>query len=187
MPSILTEQDLKKCRTLGFCYLCGKVFVAGDPRNRDHVPPSSIFAKTDQVRPLILPTHPTCNEANSNYDEQIGQLVAVLHGKYPDRRNLKLKVSAAKLNGSDVPAAFVMGLQLPKIIFRWLRAFHAALYEQYLPDSGGYIHPPLPEGDRKSGIPVAIPVGTDVQAIVAGLTVAQMQALLKALWRAVAG
>lgn len=151
MLAILTEHDLKKCWRIPFCYLCGKSFAAGQPKNRDHVPPNSIFAKDDQVQPLILPTHRRCNAENSPYDEQIGQLVAVIHGKYPDPKSMKLTVGAVNVTGSDVPAAFVKNLQFQRIVFRWLRAFHAALYGQYLPSCGGYIHPPFPEFDDLPG------------------------------------
>src|SRR5271165_6937203 len=45
---------------LPFCYLCGRDFVAGDSRNRDYVPPQSIFAPADR-EPLWLPAHTACN------------------------------------------------------------------------------------------------------------------------------
>ena len=158
MPALLTEHDLKQCWRLPFCYICGEAFQPDATKNRDHVPPSAIFAKEDQSPPLILPTHPSCNEANSLTDEQIGQLVAVRHGKYPTLPNLKLKVSPHRVPGSDMPTGIIEGLPFRRIVFRWLRAFHAALYRQYLPSCGGYVHPPFPAGDRPTDLSPIHPI-----------------------------
>ena len=151
MSVIMTEHDLKKCWRLPFCYLCGLPFAAGQAKNRDHVPPSSIFRKDDQVQPLILPTHRECNAENSPHDEQIGQLIGVMHGKYPGPKTLKLKVGTVNIEGSDVPAVVIKNLNLRPIILRWLKGFHATLYGQHLPSCGGYIHPPFPESDDLPG------------------------------------
>jgi len=166
MPTIKTEHELKCLRRLSFCYLCGKPFGTDSTKDRDHVPPRSLFAKTDRCQPLLLPTHPACNQANSMDDEQIAQLVAVLHGKHPSPENLRLRFSAHRMPGSPTPAAAVHGINLTTIVFRWLRAFHAALYHEFLPSCGGYIHPPFPEGNSPYDLKPIVPIQAEyVKAI----------------------
>lgn len=156
--AILTEHDLKRCFELPFCYLCGKSFVAGDDTNRDHVPPSAIFAKPDRIQPLILPTHKACNESNANYDEQVGQLVSVLHTPPTSKRQLnRLAIKLFRNGSSPVPVAGVQ-IDLTKIVFRWLRGFHAAIYREHLPKVGGYIHHSMPSGDPNKGYEPISPV-----------------------------
>lgn len=92
MPSILTQKELQDARSQDFCYLCGERFEANSKQSPDHVPPRSIFAKDDRDPPLILPTHHNCNQERSVEDELIGQLVAVLHGRYPPEDQLKLRL-----------------------------------------------------------------------------------------------
>lgn len=158
MPSLLTEHALKRAARLPFCYLCGHPFRENDQTNRDHVPPSAIFAQRDQAPPLILRTHAACNQANSASDEQIGQLVAVMHGKYPDVDRLRLDLSFHTVPGSAVPVGAVAGLPFGRIVFRWLRAFHAALYRDFLPSCGGYIHSPFPEGNSAAAFKPIPPI-----------------------------
>src|SRR5207244_2023671 len=75
---------LRAVQNLPFCYLCGKAFVAGDPKNRDHVPPECVFLESDR-EPLLLRTHPTCNQSYQLIDERIGQLIALKYGKLPSK------------------------------------------------------------------------------------------------------
>jgi len=104
-----------------------------------------VFAKEDRGTPLILPAHDACNQAQSPHDEVIGQLVSVLHGKYPGKERLRLALELFSVDGSVVPVTGVQNIPLTRIIFRWVRGFHAALYREYLHDRGGFIGPPLPE------------------------------------------
>jgi hypothetical protein len=147
MPEIVTQKDLRAAHSMPFCYLCGKPFAPGDERTKDHVPPKALFAVEDRSPPLILPVHPTCNGAESGRDELIGQLVACLRGDHPREERLRLSVHLFGLRGSSNPVAGVSDLPLMKIVFRWVRGFHAALYRTPLPDRGGMIHAPMPEFD----------------------------------------
>lgn len=51
------------------------------------------------------------------------------------------------------------GLQLKPIIFRWVRGFHAALYDQPVGPSRYMVFPPLPEGrvEGRQVEPVPVP------------------------------
>lgn len=139
MPELSTQSDFQSLRNLPFCYLCGKAFTeeSRKTRNRDHVPPKSIFASSDRNYPLILPTHPKCNEDQSDYDEVVGQLIAAIHGKYPKPTNMRLDVDVAEDTTTGAQSAWLNGANLHRTIGRWLRAFHAALYQEFLPDNDG--------------------------------------------------
>jgi len=120
----------------------------GDDTNRDHVPPSGLFARTDRTPPLILRTHRRCNEGRSPEDQAIGQLVSVLHGRKVNRSHNKLRIMVGLApNGSlEVVAT---AIDVKEAIRRWVRGFHAALYHECLPqDSLFATYPPLPEGTR---------------------------------------
>lgn len=146
--------SLKQLSSIGktsFCYVCGKGFDRDTETDRDHVPPKSIFAAIDRLDPLILPTHPCCNNKHASLDEKIGQLVAVLHKKYPSRHRLRLDVRPMVRKSGHVLGT-LHGIDLKPIIGRWVRAFHAALYQQFLPsDTANFIHPPFPSAERKEG------------------------------------
>jgi hypothetical protein len=90
------------------------------------VPPGACFNKTDKNFPLILPTHVLCNHAEKENDEKIGQLIALKFGQLPDRRSARL---LATLMGSSVG---ITNLDVKGAVWRWIRGFHAALYEQPL-------------------------------------------------------
>jgi hypothetical protein len=153
MPELSTQNDFRSVQKLPFCYLCGKTFSEGAEKDRDHVPPKSIFATEDRDPPLILPTHPCCNRAQSDYDEIVGQLIAAIHGKYPKPANMKLNVQVAESADTGAQSAWLSGTNLHRVVCRWLRAFHAALYREYLPDNDGTkdgtmfgFDPPFPVG-----------------------------------------
>ena len=153
MPSILTQKELRDARRLDFCYLCGDRFEASSKRSSDHVPPKAIFAKEDRDPPLILPTHHKCNQERSGEDELIGQIVALLHGKCPPEDQLKLPLVLMNRGPNRSPRAGLRDVPLVRIIYRWVRGFHAALYGQYLPaDAGGYIYTPFPVYLEKDGV-----------------------------------
>lgn len=147
---LCTQKDLRRARGIGFCCICGKPFVNGEKRTRQHVPPRAIFAEEDRTPPLILPAHEKCNGDQSPLDTVIGQLVAVLHRKYPKPDEVKLEVDMFQTAGGGVTAG-VKNLPLRAIIFRWVRYFHAALYGTYLEDKGGMIFEPFPAGDFVDG------------------------------------
>jgi hypothetical protein len=139
----LTFQDTSR---LPFCYLCGQSFGSSDDTNRDHVPPSGLFARADRAIPLVHRTHRRCNELRSPEDQAIGQLVGVLHGRRVNRAHDKLRIRVGRFPDGHRVAA-VTGLDIREAIRRWVRGFHAALYREYLSlDAVFATYPPLPEG-----------------------------------------
>src|SRR5438093_1112647 len=140
-----SQRAIRSAQGLPFCYLCGKPLA--DPRNDDHVPPSSIFLTADRNFPLTLPTHVKCNSDRSAEDQVIGQLIGLLHGKSPKVTHNKLKVKVGEFE-DGTPVMAVEGLDLRAIIRRWIRGFHAALYQEFLPETNNSFMtgPPLPEG-----------------------------------------
>ncbi len=163
MPELSTQVALRPLQSLPFCYLCGEGFSENAEKTRDHIPPKSIFALEDRGAPLILPTHRNCNEAQSRYDEVVGQLIAPIHGKYPEPDRRRLDVQVAENADTETHSAWVVGTNFHKVVGRWLRAFHSALYREYLPDNDGTnggttfsFDPPFPIGrvDEYNGITV---------------------------------
>ena len=150
MVRIKTQKALRECRRVGFCYLCGKPFAPTDEPNRDHVPPKAVFMEGDRLSPLILPTHPDCNEAQSGEDELVSQFVSALHGEYPrpQRRRLEIVGGYAKNDGSKV--AFTRNINLVTVVWRWIRGFHAALYHEHLAiETEHNVHAPFPTGRQQ--------------------------------------
>jgi len=139
-----TQQAMRAVQGLPFCYLCGNEFVAAGARNRDHVPPSSIFAIPDRNFPLVLPTHTACNGGWSAGDEAIAQLVGLLHGKpLPIPARLEF---ASGLFDDGTQGVAVRGLDLRAVIRRCVRGFHAALYREPLASTMAFATcPPMPE------------------------------------------
>ena len=132
--------------------MCGKTFSEGAEKDRDHVPPKSIFATEDRDLPLILPTHSCCNRAQSDYDEIVGQLVAAIHGKYPKPANMKLDVQVAE-SAEQEHRPLGSAALISTGSSAGGRAFHAALYREVLPDNDGTtdgtmfgFDPPFPVG-----------------------------------------
>jgi hypothetical protein len=144
MIKISTEAELKRAANPGFCYFCCQPWSDELRQNRDHVPNRAIFTKTDRTRPLILRVHERCNSVHSAEDEAIGQLVSVLHhlGGSPPRLN-KLETFPVQLPGHDQPVGVIENFPLPRIVARWVRAFHSALYREPLHSYGGNVYPPF--------------------------------------------
>ena len=109
MPELFTQRDLRSVQNLPFCYLCGNAFGQKAETTRDHVPPKSIFATADRVPPLVLPTHRHCNEAQSGYDEIVGQVIAAIHGKYPEPARVRLDVQVAEDANNGGQSAWLSG------------------------------------------------------------------------------
>lgn len=144
MPRLTDQATLRTIRHIGFCYLCGDSLPSmGCPgRNRDHVPPSSLFLPQDRTPPVILPTHTTCNNSQTSTDEIMGQLISLIHGTPPKPNRLKAAVYATPVIGIPLLA---IDHNLHSAIWRWIRGFHAALYATPLPDSAErWIGTPLP-------------------------------------------
>ena len=160
MPELTSQADLRRAQSLPFCYLCGRTFEDNTERSRDHVPPRAIFAEADRSPPLILPTCRACNQQQSQYDEQIGQLLAFMHGKYPSPNNTRLNFVKAMDHESGDPMLGVRNLPLQAIVWRWVRGFHAALYQAFLPRDTEvkHIHLPFPHAEQDAQRLVAAPI-----------------------------
>lgn len=145
MPELRTQRQLRAAQDLEFCCICGKPCPRGPTWSRQHVPPKAIFATSDRTPPLILPAHKQCNEDQSPLDTVIGQLVGLLHGRHPTKRELRLDVEPFT-NSCGATTGGLKDLPLRRIVFRWARSFHAALYGEYIEDRGGDIFEPFPSG-----------------------------------------
>jgi hypothetical protein len=51
---LTTHKALQGIQKLSFCYLCSRELSSPEAINRDHVPPSGLFAFADRDPPLIL-------------------------------------------------------------------------------------------------------------------------------------
>lgn len=153
MPTIVKERDLQGVRKRRFCYLCGQAFGRNEQTNGDHVPPKALFRVTDRSqRPLVLQTHPLCNESQSPSDEIISQLVSLIHTRTGARSQLRKHVRKYRPAPGERPRVVLQGIDLQPIVWRWIRAFHAALYDSYLPDNCQHAtHLPFPEGREVGG------------------------------------
>jgi hypothetical protein len=152
MPIILqSQQDFRAVRRLPFCYLCTESFKGSDTVSDDHVPPTTLFLRGDRTPPVILATHAKCNNDQSQDDQAVGQLAGLLHGTATNPQHLKLTYYAGRADDGS-PLAAASGLDLRRVIRRWVRGFHAALYAEPLPESGRFAtNPPLPEADIGAG------------------------------------
>ena len=148
MPKLtMTQDEMRANLSLRFCCVCGKPFAKNEKPTRQHVPPRSVFAVEDQDPLLVLRAHDSGNQKQSVDDEVIGQLVSVLHDRYPAEERLRIAMDLFSVDGSVLPMVGVKDLPLTRIIFGWVRCFHATLYCKYLVDGGGFIGPPFPESE----------------------------------------
>ena len=130
MISLHYPKHFQAVQRLPFCYLCGQAFQPGDQTNRDHVPPKAVFAKVHRV-PLVLRTHVMCNGDHKLTDEKMGQLVGLRRGVVPsDPSNRRLQVQQL-----GPRTAAITNLDVHGAVWRWVRGFHAALYQEPVPES----------------------------------------------------
>jgi len=149
---IKTNKELQQIQRLQFCYLCGRKFKDGENITKDHVPPKAVFLSCDRKNPLILPTHYKCNQKESKTDEIIGQLITALHGTYPKRKNLRLKLDILENSQNRKPVLILRAINLRGVVTRVVKAFHAALYKQYLPNkTRNFFDTPVLQGKEKDG------------------------------------
>ncbi len=147
MPALLTQTDVRLARNLKFCYLCGQPFQCRADNHPDHVPAKAIFAKEDHNFPLKVAAHLECNRRESATDEILGQLISVNHGRQPTEGQRTLEFKIYNVEGFQTPFLGFAQESVASQIGRWLRGFHAALYEEFLPyETPSAIHPPFPHG-----------------------------------------
>lgn len=155
MVSITNQRDARKARDLNFCYLCGEAFNPEDKTNYDHAPPETIFLEQDRNFPIKLKTHETpCHSSMNLDDEAMGQLISYFHRKPPSDKNNKLKLKAYKKKDSDASLVALKDMRIEFLIWRWLKAFHAALYLSPLPEDSKKtfeIQTPFPSADEIGG------------------------------------
>jgi hypothetical protein len=147
MPNLRVHKDFRAVRNLPFCYLCGRHFVANDESDQDHVPPKCTFNPRDRQTPLTLKTHKSCNENYSVADEKIGQLIAFRRGECRTSKKLRLNL----VHGPYLGMTALDNLDVDSAVWRWVLAFHAALYRQPLVVKGYSIRTPFPRFDEIDG------------------------------------
>ena len=151
MTELLTQASVRPAQNLPFCYLCGQPFSNRADNHPDHIPPEAIFAKADRNFPLKVAAHRACNNPQSNQDEVIGQIIAVIHGIQPKPDNIRFKHNTFKLPNDNTPMLAFSDTNLVGQIWRWVRGFHAALYAEFLPENTkAEVHPPVPYGKKQT-------------------------------------
>ena len=148
MVALLTQRDFRAVQELPFCYLCGKDFQTGDITDRDHVPPKGLFAKGDREPALILRSHRSCNSAQGDVDNKMGQLLKLKRGEAASNlrdRVLKFALFLRQRMGA------VTNVPIDEAVWRWIRGFHAALYQQPFPvQRFGSLVTPFPRGQQSN-------------------------------------
>jgi hypothetical protein len=109
---IKTHKEMEQLRKLPFFYFCGRNFNDANDITRDHVPPKAVFLSSDRKNPLILPSHYSCNQKESWADEVIGQLIQSLHGIYPPKKQMRVKIGVYKDSGNMEPVTTLENLNL---------------------------------------------------------------------------
>jgi hypothetical protein len=159
MPLLETQKQLAEVLKLRFCYWCGNLFLPGDEKDKDHIPPKACFAKVDRNFPLQLPTHKSCNKVHSLEDKKIGQLIGLKHGKVPpSKRDRMLKVT--EVHGSNrEQVGFVTNVNIDGTIRRWIMGFHAALYQEPIPQDMRFaVETPFPTARPEQGVVTVNPL-----------------------------
>jgi len=147
MPSILDQRAARAVMKLPFCYVCGREFASGESTNRDHIPPQSAFPPEDRKNfPLLLPTHTGCNHIFNLEDELLCQLVALAHSREEQDTPKRLEIDAG-FDREGRTYTLLTNVNLHEIIRRWVRAFHASLYQETISAVARFsIQTPLPSG-----------------------------------------
>lgn len=129
MVTLSTRRDFRGVQTLPFCYVCGHDFAPGDSTNRDHVPARKVFHVRDREPPLWLPTHRKCNQDHSPVDQKMAQLIGLRRFETPKLRDRQLDIKEVRPG-----LAAVFNLDIEAVVWRWVCAFHAALYREPVPN-----------------------------------------------------
>lgn len=148
MSDIVDQKKAREVKKLPFCYICGNPLQSGEVHDDDHVPPKNMFLASDRNFPIILRVHEQCNDAWQIADERVGFLIKILHGGDITKHSKKYKAEIAKApDGRQFP---LLGkIPLKPMIGRIMRAFHAALYHEFIPrNTKNSILTPIPEAER---------------------------------------
>ena len=155
MREIITNNQARDVRNLGFCYLCGEEFNSARQKTRDHVPPKGIFRKDDRDWPLILPACRRCNEHYSYLDQQAMGRIHLLHRERPRKLPTGTGQGGIGLRNGRPVAVLMRGLRPRPVITKILKASHAALYGMVLPSGTRHnLQLPFPEFDPQTGRPL---------------------------------
>jgi len=78
-------------------------------------------------------------------------LISLLHGASFSRKRQRFRAITADL-GDDQPFVGITGVEFNRIIWRWVRGFHAALYREPLQQDAFYgLTTPFPYADQVAG------------------------------------
>jgi hypothetical protein len=82
-----------------------------------------------------------CNDRFKKDDERVGQFLSLLHGELAKAEKRRLRYRrfsnpALDRQGRQVEA--VSNVDMYGVVYRWVRAFHAALYQQPIPQKVNY-------------------------------------------------
>lgn len=158
MKSITNQKQAQALQRLPFCYLCGKSFSVSCSVDREHVVARNLFRKSDRENfPLILPSHTICNGEQSCDDETIGQFVRLLHPEGSKTHKIEL---TGYYEENTLQAGTIRGVAFERVIWRWVRGFHSALYQEPLLNlQGSYtLLVPLQEVREEEGVFERVPV-----------------------------
>src|ERR1700733_5456681 len=148
MVALRVHKDFQQVRHLQFCYLCGRQFVEEDEVDRDHVPPKSAFNARDKEPALILDTHVACNSELSVEDKKVGQLISLRRRERPSSpRDQALQI----VHYTNLGVMAIENLNVDGAIWRWVKAFHAALYGKPLIGASYAMQTPFPRGETRDG------------------------------------
>jgi hypothetical protein len=127
------------------CYLCGEplpILELDAPEfhrkspdvNRDHVPPEKLFAPADRIDfPLLLRTHVRCNGGESQNDQKMAELFRSIWNSETEADFEALELEWLTDQDGRANSSFWKYDDLPAMVFRWIRGFHYALYNEILP------------------------------------------------------
>lgn len=176
MEMRFTQRDFRKAKQLPFCYLCGQAFdrttkVKDQKKTRDHVPSKKIFSELERKRdPLIVPAHGKCNGKWSEVDEvmKLSFCVDDLDRSLLHKKQVILKhADGRETVGSQLP-------ELRDVIWRYVRALHAAIHQEFLPDdTDRSVCAPLPDADLINGTLVPTPIAEQFRGFVRTIKVAR--------------
>lgn len=157
VKSITTQKQAQPSQKLSFCCLCGKGFDPSSIIDREHVVARNLIHQDDRNYPIILPSHKSFNNSVSEDDETVGQLIQLLHSTQSKSHKIKL---TGFYKDQELKAGTVQGVPFERIIWRWSRGFHVALYGSPLADTPGTytILAPLPEVTENGGKISRLPV-----------------------------